>query len=85
MATGWVQTIQVIPSREVGKVAVVSPYSRSALIEDTPENVAQWLVTTYPNMFKSVEAARELVQRGREIRGVLKGVGYIQQFDTQQI
>lgn len=85
MATGWVKTIQVLPSRELGKMMVVAPYSREILIEDTEANVAQWLKDTYPNMFKSLKAAEQLVQRGKEIRGVLKGVGYIQQFDTQPI
>ena len=85
MATGWVKTIQVLPSRELGKMMVVAPYSREILKEDTEENVAQWLKDTYPNMFKSLKAAEQLVQRGKEIRGVLKGVGYIQQFDTQPV
>ena len=85
MATGWVKTISVVPSRELGKMMVVSPCSREVLKEDTPEEVATWLVAKYPTMFKSEAAALGLVQRGKEIRGVLKGVGYIQQFDTQPI
>lgn len=82
MATGWVQSIEILPAREVGKMQVVAPCSRTVLQEDTEANIAAWLHAEFPQMFTSLTFAEEIVRRGKEIRGVIKGVGYINQPDT---
>lgn len=82
MATGQVQTVEIGPARQAGYVQVISPYSREILVEDTVDNAVAFLQTKYGF---TENAARDLIQKGREVRGIQKGVGYVNRFDTQPI
>lgn len=85
MASGMVQSIMVLPSRVVGEVVITSPYSRKDLFSGTVSAAATFLVTTFPRFVPSLNYALGLIQRGREIRGAIRGVGYNAMYDTQRI
>jgi hypothetical protein len=77
-----IKMIEVVPSRRIGNVEITSPYSRQAIYEGTIEQVVAYLVSHF---HLTVNAANDLVRKGREIRGIWKGVGLIARFDTQPI
>lgn len=85
MASGLVQSIIVVPSRKTGEVVVTSPYSRKDLFSGTVDAAAAFLVSTFPRFVPSLNYAKELIQRGREIRGAVRGVGYVPSFDAIKI
>ena len=82
MATGQIQTVEIGPARQAGLVQVISPYSREVLLEDTVDNAVAFLQAQYGF---TENAARDLVRKGREVRGLQKGVGYINRYDAQPI
>ena len=85
MATGWVETILVEPHPFVsGNVNIKNVQSNEKLHENITVAAASTILQGSPyNLSKN--AADTLIQRGRENRGRIKGVGYVQTYESNPI